>query len=1120
MKSCHQRVCIRYIWLLVLLLAMKPAAMQAQLNPDRLVQYGEKDGLPGSEVYAVMPDRNGYIWTGTMNGLSRFDGYEFKRYYYNPNDTTSIKGSIIWSLLEDVDHHIWVGGVSALNRYDPATGIFHHYEYRHLTGQPEGAETGIVCMDSDPTGNIYFGVRTNRGDGVKNGLLYYNKKADQLSRVASPDTIPIGEVWSIKHDKAGNFWVISINGILRVDPAGNVSRFHQLDPEMKQQRANASGLFADTDGNLWVGLSSGMLYQVNLATGGKKEADMAKAFSLDRSRNIEFNAMVSGPDKSIWIATAIGLVTFNPQTGKFSGFPVGTEKKLDRTLLWNIAFDPFGSVWMGSSSKGLLKYDNNTLLKSYSSSKDNPNSITIGWANNIRESASGKIAFSTGGQFSAGGFNELDPETGQVLSISIQEIAPRIWGINTLYETAPGEYIINTFNKTYRFWPATNRKELIELPGLLPNSIVNHFFTDSKGTLWLGASSGLYRQEKNSRNFERYDLSKLPGCNLTSNEVIGITESLLNGLWLRTNAGLFFYSYATDKVERHGYDQTKGDVFFSQDVNAIYEDDDSTLWVGTWQGGLGKYNTRTHKIRNYTTNDGLPGMSIQSILEDEPNNMLWMGSFDGLIRFNKQTNQFNSFSIADGIQSQLFADGAALKTSKGYFVFGGSNGITIFKPGDIARNSIPPKVFLTDLRLFNKPVVPVAGGILEKPINETQAITLGYAQNNITIDFLAIHYGNPARNKYVYRLQNFENDWRDVGGQHTAYFSKLPPGKYLFQVRAANNNGVWNETGASLSITILPPWWRTPAAYVGYVFAFIGLLFAGDRYFRHRLLSKERERNQARELEQAREIEKAYLKLSESHESLKATQKQLIQSEKMASLGELTAGIAHEIQNPLNFVNNFAEVNNELIAEMKEELRAGKQDAALDIARSIETNNSRINEHGKRADGIVKSMLQHSRTSKGVREATDINQLCEEYLRLSYHGYRAKDHGFNVTMVTEFAPSLPPVPVIPQEIGRVLLNLFNNAFYAVKDRKNEATVTVRTFSREGFVCISIRDNGTGIPEEVRDKVFQPFFTTKPTGQGTGLGLSLSYDIIQSHGGKLSMQSKEGEGTGFTIELPV
>jgi signal transduction histidine kinase len=275
-----------------------------------------------------------------------------------------------------------------------------------------------------------------------------------------------------------------------------------------------------------------------------------------------------------------------------------------------------------------------------------------------------------------------------------------------------------------------------------------------------------------------------------------------------------------------------------------------------------------------------------------------------------------------------------------------------------------------------------------------------------------------------------------------------------------------------------------------------------------------------------RQKHKINTKLENTLANLQATQKQLVQSEKMASLGELTAGIAHEIQNPLNFVNNFSEVSTELVDEMKSEIKKGNYDEVNVIADDVKQNLEKINHHGQRAADIVKGMLQHSRSSSGVKEPTDINALADEYLRLAYHGLRAKDIDFNATMKTDFDKSIGKIKIIPQDIGRVILNLITNAFYAVNEKSKqgiadyEPTVSVNTKKVNDKVEIKVTDNGNGIPANILDKIFQPFFTNKPTGQGTGLGLSLSYDIVKAHGGELMVESKEGAGSEFLIQLPI
>jgi signal transduction histidine kinase len=300
-----------------------------------------------------------------------------------------------------------------------------------------------------------------------------------------------------------------------------------------------------------------------------------------------------------------------------------------------------------------------------------------------------------------------------------------------------------------------------------------------------------------------------------------------------------------------------------------------------------------------------------------------------------------------------------------------------------------------------------------------------------------------------------------------------------------------------------------------FVFLFIGIL----------LWRNTRQRRKANLL-----LTRQKARLESTLLSLKATQKQLVQSEKMASLGELTAGIAHEIQNPLNFVNNFSDLSNELLDEMKAELEKGNNENAIVIVENVKQNLEKVLHHGKRADDIVKGMLQHSRTSSGQKEPTNINALAGEYVRLAYHGLRAKDKSFNAKIETNFDNGIGKVNIVPQDIGRVILNLINNAFYEVSEKAKtpqppkgggeyEPLVTVSTKKLDDKILISVADNGNGIPQNIVDKIFQPFFTTKPTGQGTGLGLSLAYDIIKAHGGEIKVETREGQGAEFILQLP-
>jgi signal transduction histidine kinase/streptogramin lyase len=769
---------------------------------------------------------------------------------------------------------------------------------------------------------------------------------------------------------------------------------------------------------------------------------------------------------------------------------------------------------MGTPSKGLLRYTKRAELKSFVYNKENKNSITSGWVNKMFEKKDGKVWVST-----ENGLNEFDTKNNSLTPFPYAAILPGFGLYTTIGEFSDEEILIQT-NKGYFLFNVNNmtyKKSILD-PKLNKLYIFN-LKMDSRGNQWYCTTNGAFLKIENRKTVQHIDLSKLPGSNNTSNLVNNIYESSKYGIWLLTDNGLFLYNYSTAKVERFGFNNKKGDVLKSQDINSLYVDKEGILWVGTWNGGLNKYNIKTGKIKYYTIKDGLPSMGIQGILPDEKNKALWLSTFEGMSRFSISEDQFNNFSMEDGIQGRLFADGSFLKTSNGLMIFGGQNGITVFNPNNITKNSTPPKVFITDFKIGDISLFMNNDSLAKNVPNKKENMVLKFNQNNISFNYIGIHYANPAGNKFAYKLENYDDSWREVGTVRTAFYYNLPPGDYTFRVKAANSNGVWNQTGASIHFSITPPLWRTWWAYVIYGILIIVLVFSLDRFQRKRLLEKQRVMAKEIELAQAKEIEKAYHKLKE-------TQSQLIQSEKMASLGELTAGIAHEIQNPLNFVNNFSEVNTELLEEMNTELDKENFVEVKQIAKDILENEKKINFHGKRADGIVKGMLQHSRTSSGQNEPTDINKLADEYLRLAYHGLRAKDKSFNATMKTDYDETIGNVNIIPQDMGRVILNLITNAFYVVDEKKKsgienyEPTVSVSTKKAGDTVQISIKDNGNGIPQKVLDKIFQPFFTTKPTGQGTGLGLSLSYDIVKAHGGELLVETKEGKGSIFSIHLPI
>jgi signal transduction histidine kinase/ligand-binding sensor domain-containing protein len=1105
MKKC-------FFVILLVIIQVFYSLVSAQIHSSNFTAYPE---LGGTTINDIITDRQGFVWIATENGLVEFDGYEYKQHDADPQDSTKIGSILISTLFEAKNGHIWIGCTDLLSEYNPVTKTFKNYNFLKLTDFTLGSQPSIVTINEDSRGRIYFGTNSFIGNSASHALFYKDEKSNKLKRLDSPNNVEIKNIYAATIDNLDNVWIFTENGFFRIDKNKNIHK--EKWPIGDSLKGYGITIKSDVKGNLWMTSSNAehsILGVWNPRTGKAKTFPLKESFTKMDSKFLihqtEFDAK-----GNVWLATTYGLLYFDLKKEEFQVLVENPNQPLLRNALTSLHFDSFCNLWIGTESNGLLRYNNRVVFESFVYKKDDENSLTSGWVEKVFESDDGKIWVTN-----FRGINFFDPVKNAVAPYPAAKIVSGsnfVYGIGwysseeILFLSNDGFFLFNTKNKTC--------KKIIHDP-IFNKLFIFNLITDSYGNQWYGTSNGAFLRIKNSKIFRHFDLARFSESNSSSNEVVKIYEDPKYGIWLLTNNGVFLYNYGRDKVERYGFDPKKGDVLKSQDINSLYVDKEGIVWVGTWGGGLSKCNIKKGKIVTYTIKDGLPSKNIQGILPDEKNKALWISTFEGISRFSVEEGKFYNFSMEDGIHSRMFSDGAYLKTSRGLMVFGGKNGITVFNPNNISKNTTPPKVFITDFKIGDNSLYYGSDSIQKDKKSLPKDFILKYSQNSISINYTGIHYANPNRNKFVYKLENYDNNWREVGNVRTAYYYNLPSGDYIFRVKAANSSGVWNEKGASVRFSITPPWWRTWWAYTIYGILFLGFVFFIDRFQRKRLLEKEHALAKENELAHAREIEKAY-------NTLKTTQIQLIQSEKMASLGELTAGIAHEIQNPLNFVNNFSEVSVELIDEMQDEMNKGDTEEAKTIAFGIKQNLEKIIFHGKRADGIVKGMLQHSRISTGRKEPMDINALTDEYLRLAYHGLRAKDKSFNAEMETHFDPELPKVEVIPEDIGRVLLNLFTNAFYAIHQKQKKTTqeyrpvLAVTTAQKGNHIEITVKDNGIGISNAIKDKIMQPFFTTKPAGEGTGLGLSLSYDIIvKVHGGTIKVETEEGNGATFTISLPI
>ncbi|GAB3528235.1 sensor histidine kinase [Pontibacter brevis] len=1036
-----------------------------------------KNSLADNRLECVLAAQNGIIWIGVWaNGLDRFDpkSGEFKHYRHNPNDSKSLSDDLVTVLLEDRDGNLWVGTHKGLNLFHPETGTFTRYQ--HDAANPKSiSDNKVRAIYQDRQGTIWVGT---------------------------------GSPWESKPEEGG---------LNRFDPeTGTFERFLH-DPKNPETLAYnwVRAIYEDSRGTFWVGTFGDGLHQMDRKNGTFKRfpydvrhpEKLSRPYIDKEKQNDGINIIHEDHTGAIWIGTYdSGLNRYNPKTGKVIQYRKNAPNAagLDDNNIWVAYSSREGTLWFGTANGNLFRLDPHrhriphveTNSEVYSFFEDPAGFMLLGTSKGlIRKNRNGRVK-----QYV---HNPADPKS--ISSDTVYTIYKDRKGTIWIGNASGQLNIYHPFTETFTRYVHDKND-----PGSLSAGAIFSILEDSQDNFWIATGFGLDRMDREKGTFTHHKHDPNDSRSISHNRITSILEDRRGVLWLGTRfaGGVNRYNVNSGTSKKY---------LLGNNIAKIYKDSKDVVWVATESSGIYYYKRSADAFIPLKLERNEDVIHIRDMVEDEQQN-LWFSSKEGLLKLNKDRSSVLLLGEPYGVSSESLSFQAAYKDPAGKLYFGSNKGYYVFSPQQWHPNRHPPLVALTSLRLFDQPVLPGKKSPLKAPLSETDAIEFGPEQNVFSFDFTGIHFINPEQNKYLYMLENYDHDWRSSKTERVASYYNVPPGKYKFRVKVSNSDDVWAEK--AIAVRVKPPFWNTWWAYSFYGLLLVGFVVRFNHFQRQRLIRIERHRARERELAQAREISKAY-------KELKRTQVQLVQQEKLASLGELTAGIAHEIQNPLNFINNFAEVSSELAEELQHEFETGDIDEAKAIADTIKQNLDKIRLHGQRADRIVKGMLQHSRTSSGQKEPTDINALADEYLQLSYHGLRAKDKTFNATLQKDFGKGLDKVVVVPQELGRVLLNLFNNAFYAVQQKLKSTggnytpKVEVSTSRKGACVEIKVRDNGGGMSEAVKAKVFQPFFTTKPSGQGTGLGLSLSYDIItKGHGGEMFVDSVEGEYTEFTIKLPV
>ena len=1099
-----------------------------------IFEFGEDQGLPGYLVSAMMEDSHGMMWIATDRGLCRFNGEYLEIYnFIDPVFTGGL--AIVSNMVEDEKGRIWVytneKGIYVL---DLKAGVVNNFRFSNQDFQDNSGSSMVM----DSRGLIWLG-------SFRDGLYIVDPKNDSIRHIPQLRSQNNGNVGYIVEDSSGKMWVSSTSGLALIDFDKGRLRF--FDEWNGHSLTSVTGLFRDRENRIWVGTEENGVLILDETKGTVQQ------LGPDQGFDITVHYFTEDKDKNVWMSTDGGIYIFNlsKQTLKF----LNVTKGLSDDQVNTAYLDRRGQIWIATGT-ALNLMDTEGLMPNFLTAANGLSGPDV-WS--FIEDQQDHLWIG-----SRQGLDIYDPEKNQIKAVENAFGLTKSSGIAYKFHHMPdGEMLIVAPRLGFAlFNPGKQTITTITTAQGLNNPFPSSTLVDRRGRIWTGSfrNEGVEFIDLENNTFKV--ISNING--LVGNIVWELWEDDLGQIWVATDAGINIINVADNTISQ----LMEGGKISTRNGGAFLQDDQRRLWIGA-RSGILIADQEKGILTTISAENGLIDPAVYTLYEF--NGDIYAGTGNGLTIFSPRpdentSNEFSykvkSFGKAQGLVYTDFNAGSAIAyknklwfgiepqaltvtnipkrdtTSRMPYI----SGITIadqyqhFKDYDIIPQKYPN---LEVLYSAQKDTFYLSGDLPEKRdwldenniqwdglegyFNLPANLKIPFEQNFISFQFTGTQLTNRDKVRYRYFLDGFDTQWSEITDKpFSKNYRNLPAGQYTFKISSRSYDGIWSRP-ATFSFTILPHWTNTWWAWVLYIMAFLIVVGAIVQY-RARMLKKEN-------LILEEKVKHRTAQLNKSVEDLRATQTQLIQSEKMASLGELTAGIAHEIQNPLNFVNNFSDVSRELIEELKEERAKNKKerDEKLEeeLLTDIDQNLEKISHHGKRADSIVKGMLQHSRASSGEKEPTDINVLADEYLRLAYHGLRAKDKSFNATLETDFDKKIGKIAIIPQDMGRVVLNLITNAFHAVQERKKqgekgyEPTVGVATKTVGDSIQIAVKDNGNGIPDAVKEKIFQPFFTTKPTGQGTGLGLSMSYDIVtRSHQGELKVLTKEGEGTTFLIVLPL
>jgi signal transduction histidine kinase/ligand-binding sensor domain-containing protein len=1073
-----------------------------------------RDGLSHSNVYTIVQDNFGYLWFGTQDGLNRFDGREIKVFRGDVGNVNSLTTSNFGKMLIDKSGYYWFGTFGGgIDRYDPKTSTFKNFSF-NSSDNTSISNNQIIFVFEDSKGVIWFGTP----DG---GLNRYNAREENFTRFQfdpnNPNSLSGSRAKCMGETPDGTLWVGTNKGLNKFNAETETFIRYNHNPNDLNSLSGdfIQNMVTNSDGSIWLVLHGGGLNHFDVEN-NKFTHYMHNPNDNNSISDNKADCILKDSNGYLWIGTYDGgLNKFDPQTQKFYRYKHDPSNffSLSSNRIEYLFEDNSKILWIGTRGGGLNKLD--LKPKKFYNIKYNANAVQGLPQHTIMAISSdtkGNIWIGTDG----GGLTKYNLESGKFTHLRNDKLNAnslsnnRVWSVHVDKEGViwAGTYLggLNRIEQVGDTYNITHFKNNPNDTLSISNNQINCILEDKDGVIWFGTSNGINRLVKSS---DKKDYSFKPYFYNTFNKSFASNDNYVNSiiqdgegrLWVGSyQSGLFEFDYKNESFI-HFIPKVDDEVQFLKTLRmlTINVDSQGKFWIGTESGGLLSFDIEQKLVLPHPKNDILKSKMIIGTIEDDDKN-LWIVSTTGLYKYSLITGDFNSYTFDDGIDADGFNRNSFHKNMDGQMFFGGIAALTYFHPSQVVNNQYIPKIAITDFKVLTQSIWENALVPYFQKENQLEDVVLSHSDYFFTITFASFDYTSPSKNQYQYMLEGFDKDWIDAGYNTSATYTNLNSGKYVFKVKGTNNDKVWNPEPFEIKLRIKPPFWKHPWFIVleSLILFLIILSFIRYRTYRLRMDKHKLEKSVK---ERTVELKRKNFELEQTLQKLKETQMHLIQSEKMASVGVLTAGISHEINNPLNYIHGSISIIENYVNENLES-HQNELNPLIDI----------INEGVVRATKIVQSLDQFSRSSEVYTDFCDIHSIIDNCLFMLK---RKMDD--RVQVIKEFENELPPIQGNEGKLHHVFYNIISNAEQSID---TEGKITIKSKFDNQEVVIRISDTGCGIGKKDLSKVTEPFFTTKDPGKGIGLGLSIAYSIIREHRGRIEFESEKGMGTIVTVTIPV